>query len=142
MFLCLDLGEKRIGMASGNLEARLATPIGVFEHKSRKSDIEIILQTISKYTITDVVIGISYQEDGTPNSMGRHSLSFGSDLEKATSIQVTYWDEALSTRTAKELRLETGAGMKKRQGHQDAVAAAVILQSFFENITQQDQSNS
>jgi len=133
VFLCLDLGEKRIGLATGSLEASLAASVGFIEHKSRKIDIEKIKAMLDQYSVSEVIIGISYQEDGTPNSMGRHALSFGGELEKTTGIPVQYWDEAFSTRDAKDLRLETGASKKNRQGHQDAVAAALILQSYFDS---------
>ncbi len=35
-YLGLDLGEKRIGVAAGSLEARLARPLGVINHQSAK----------------------------------------------------------------------------------------------------------
>lgn len=142
VFLSLDLGEKRIGMAVGSLEARLATPLEVIEHKTRKSDIEKIRQMAVRHAVTSYVIGISMQEDGTPNSMGRHAMSFGTDLEKETSIPVVYWDEALSTREAKDLRLETGATRKNREGHHDSLAAAIILRSYFESLTDKESSSS
>ncbi|MEI8130788.1 MAG: Holliday junction resolvase RuvX [Leptolinea sp.] len=138
VFLCLDLGEKRIGVAIGSLDARLAAPLLVFEHLSRKSDIEKVQQMMAAHAATDILIGISRQEDGSPNSMGRHSLSFGGDLEKATGICVVYWDEALSTRDARALRLETGTSRKNRRGHQDSFAAALILQSYFDSFAQND----
>jgi putative Holliday junction resolvase len=142
VFLCIDLGEKRIGLATGSLDARLAASLGFIEHKSRRLDIERIQSVTVKNSVTDIVIGLSLQEDGTPNSMGRHALSFGKVLEETTGLPVTYWDETLSTRDAKDLRLETGASRKDRRGHQDALAAALILQSFFDSQIKQDFSHS
>jgi putative holliday junction resolvase len=142
VFLCLDLGEKRIGIAVGSFETRLPVPLDAFEHKSRKLDIEKVRLLAVEQGATTFVIGISLQEDGTPNSMGRHSVSFGSDLEKATDIPVVYWDESLSTLDAKKLRLETGASKKYRQGHQDSLAATIILRSYFENLTDKESSSS
>jgi putative Holliday junction resolvase len=137
VFMCLDLGEKRIGLATGSLETCLASPVGHIDHKSRKIDIEKIQALFDQYSVNEVILGISYQENGTPNSMGKHALSFGEDLQKSTGIPVRYWDETLSTRDAKDIRLETGANRKNRQGHQDALAAALILQSFFDNQLQE-----
>jgi putative holliday junction resolvase len=132
-YLCLDLGEKRIGTAIGSLEARLARPLGIINHQSRKADIDQVNQLIRENQITEVVIGISYQEDGTPNSMGRHALSFGKDLQAAINLPVEYCDESLSTKDARVEALAMGYSMKQRRGHQDALAAAAILQSFFDN---------
>src|SRR5512133_534231 len=130
-YLCLDLGEKRIGLAAGSLEARLARPLGVINHQSRKVDIDRIMQLIRENQVSVIVIGISFQEDGTPNSMGRHSQSFGKDLQAASGLPVEYCDEALSTVDAQTNALSIGFTMKHRRGHQDAMAAEVILQSYF-----------
>ncbi len=132
-YLGLDLGEKRIGVAAGSLEARLARPLGVINHQSRKADIDRILQIIQEQKINSVVIGISYQENGEPNSMGKHALSFGTDLGTSCNVLVEYWDESLSTIDARANALQSGFTMKQRRGHQDALAAAVILQSYFDH---------
>ena len=131
-YLCLDLGEKRIGLAAGSLEARLARPLGVIEHKSRKLDVDRILKIAGENEVGGFVIGISYQEDGTPNSMGRHALSFGASLQEASGIPVEYCDEALSTVDARERAISAGFSRKDRGGHQDALAAQIILQSFLD----------
>lgn len=132
-YLGIDLGEKRIGLAIGSTESRLARPIGVIEHRSRKSDISAILEIIRKNDVNNIVIGASYEEDGNLNSMGRHAVSFGSDLQDACGLKVDYHDEALSTMDARTFTLHSGHSMKQRRGHQDAMAAAVILQSYFDN---------
>jgi putative holliday junction resolvase len=140
VFLCLDLGEKRIGVAVGSSETRLAKSLELFDHKSRRADIEKVQQLAFAQGATVFVIGTSYLENGSPNAMGRHSISFGKDLMKTTGLSVVYWDEALSTKDAKNLRLETGTSIKNRRGHQDALAAALVLQSYFDNISLKDFS--
>jgi putative Holliday junction resolvase len=137
-YLCIDLGEKRIGLATGSLETRLARRLGVINHQSRNLDIEKILAVAGENQVTNIVIGISYQEDGAPNSMGRHALSFGTALQAACGIPVEYCDEALSTVDAREKALVSGFSRKARGGHQDALAAEIILQSFFDQIPPND----
>lgn len=132
-YLGLDLGEKRIGMAAGSRESRLAHSLGILNHLSRKADLERILRVIRENQISHIVIGISYQEDGTPNSMGRHALSFGGDLHTTCGLPVEYWDETLSTKDAQASALSMGYSKKRRHGHQDALAAVVILQSFLDH---------
>jgi putative Holliday junction resolvase len=136
-YLCIDLGAKRIGLAKGSLETRLAAPLQTINHVSRNSDIQAVINLIALHEITNIVIGISYQMDGSPNSMGKHSLSFGEGLKQAIDLPIVYWDESLSTYDAKLLRLETGASRKARSGHQDSLAAALILQSYFDNSVQE-----
>jgi putative holliday junction resolvase len=135
--LGIDLGEKRIGLAVGSLETRLARPLQVIDHVSRKSDIERILHVAKLETISVFVIGISYQEDGQPNSMGRHAISFGTDLQASGGVPVEYCDEALSTRDARMQAIETGLSKKSRRGHLDSSAAAIILQSYLDALPNQ-----
>jgi putative Holliday junction resolvase len=132
-YLGLDLGEKRIGMAAGSRDSRLAHALGTIIHRSRKTDLEQIQKVIQDNQISHIVIGISNQEDGTPNSMGRHALSFGHDLQNVCSLPIEYWDESLSTVDAQANALTMGYSMKHRRGHQDALAAVVILQSFLDH---------
>jgi len=132
-FLCLDLGRVRIGAAVGNQSARLANPLESITHRSRNEDIARIQKIISTLDVTDVIIGISYQEDGSLNSMGRHATTFGNYLEKQTGIPVTYWDETLSTKEARQYSLDAGLPKMKRRGHLDSLAATIILQSFFDS---------
>ncbi len=65
--------------------------------------------------------------------MGKHALSFGTDLGTSCNVLVEYWDESLSTIDARANALQSGFTMKQRRGHQDALAAAVILQSYFDH---------
>jgi len=133
-YLCIDLGEKRIGLAVGSLETRLARRVGVINHQSRKIDIEKILKIADENQVTCFVIGVSYQEDGSPNSMGRHSLTFGAALLEIGGLPVEYIDEALSTMDARNVALESGYSRKERGGHHDALAAEIILQSFLDRL--------
>lgn len=133
-YLCLDPGEKRIGMATGDPDVRLAHALGVIHHRSRKADIAQILKVIHENQIDHIVIGISLQEDGSPNAIGRHALSFGKDLELASGLAVEYWDEAFSTVDARFDALQMGFSRRDRRGHQDALAATEILLSFFNRL--------
>jgi putative holliday junction resolvase len=133
-YLCIDLGEKRIGLASGSLETRLARRLGVINHVSRKTDIEKILKAAEENEVTNFVIGVSYQENGEPNSMGRHALTFGAALQSTGGLPVEYIDEALSTVDAREMALSAGLSRKDRGGHQDDRAAEIILQSYFDSL--------
>ncbi len=133
IYLGIDLGEKRLGLALGSSESRLARPFEVIEHRSRMTDINAICEIIRQNNVEAVVIGASYQEDGNLNSMGRHAVSFGNALKTSFPIPVEYQDEAFSTVDAGRIALEAGRSQKLRRGHQDAIAAAVILQSYLDS---------
>ncbi len=137
--LGIDLGEKNIGLAIGSNESKLSRPLEVFTHKSRRIDIDHIIRVIKSHQISRIVIGISFQEDGLPNSMGKHALSFGRELEQSSGLPIEYCDEALSTQDAKSQAIRLGASTKQRRGHLDAAAAAFILQSYFDRYSNGSQ---
>ena len=60
--LGIDLGEKRIGLAIGSVEAKLSRPLEVFSHRSRRDDIDHISHVIKSHEISRIVIGISFQD--------------------------------------------------------------------------------
>jgi putative Holliday junction resolvase len=43
------------------------------------------------------------------------------------------WDESFSTLAARLARIEMGTTRRKRRGHMDELAAAVILQSYLDS---------
>ena len=77
-------------------------------------------------------MGISYDEDGRLNTAGRTAARFVEVLRNQTALPVELWDESLTTRDARELRLAMGVGRKQRGGHLDDVAAALLLQNYLD----------
>jgi RNase H-fold protein (predicted Holliday junction resolvase) len=51
-------------------------------------------------------------------------------------LLVELWDESLTTQDARAARIASGAPRKKRAGHLDDVAAAVLLQDYLNNHTE------
>jgi putative pre-16S rRNA nuclease len=79
-----------------------------------------------------IVIGQSFDEEGLPNQAGRRAERFAEALKTQTTLPIVLWDESMSTADAREFRIAMGASRKKRAGHLDAAAAAVILQSYLD----------
>ena len=120
--LGVDHGEKRIGLAITDVTGTIAGPLTTIKHVSRaiEHDAELI------------VVGQSFDEEGAPNLAGRRAARFAEALMTQSEIPVKMWDESLSTQDARMARIELGASRKKRSGHLDELAAAVILQSYLD----------
>jgi len=130
--LAVDHGEKRIGLALSDETGSIASPLKVIEHISRAIDAAQVADTATQNEVGIVVIGQSFDEEGNPNPAGRRAARFAEELKSQTDIPIEMWDESFSTQDARAARLELGVRRKKRAGHQDAFAAAVILQSYLE----------
>ncbi|MEW6030065.1 MAG: Holliday junction resolvase RuvX [Chloroflexota bacterium] len=130
--LAVDHGEKRIGLALSDPTATLASPLKVIEHVSRAVDAAQVAALAADHEAGLIIVGQSFDEEGRPNAAGRRAARFAEALRAQTSLPVELWDESLSTQDAREIRLRSGASRKRRGGHLDDLAAAVILQSYLD----------
>jgi putative Holliday junction resolvase len=131
--LAVDHGEKRIGLALSDPTGTIATPLTVIKHVARLMDAAQVANVAAEQGAERIVIGQSFDEEGHPNLAGRRAAKFAEALQEQTQIPVVLWDESFSTQDARAARLELGVSRKQRAGHQDALAAVVILQSYIES---------
>jgi len=130
--LAVDHGEKRIGLALSDPTATIANPLTVIRHVSRAIDAGQVAALAAEHEAGLIVVGQSFDEDGRPNLAGRRAARFAEALRQQTSLPVELWDESFSTQQARAARLQMGVSRKKRAGHLDEMAAAVILQSYLD----------
>lgn len=130
--LAVDHGEKRIGLALSDETGTIAAPLKVIEHISRTIDAAQVAEVAAQNEAGLILVGQSFDEEGNPNPAGRRAGRFAEELRNQTDIPIEMWDESFSTQDARRARIELGVSRKKRAGHQDAFAAAVILQSYLE----------
>lgn len=132
IILAIDHGTKLIGVAVCDELEIAARPLCVFPHTSKEKDAQQVVQLIAENKAEKVLIGVSYTEDGFPNDSGWRALNFMSVLQAQTSCPVETWDESLTTQDARAIKLQMGLSKKKRQGHHDSTAAAVLLQEYID----------
>lgn len=131
--LAVDHGEKRIGLALSDPTATIASPLKVIEHVSRLLDAAQVADAAHENDVGLIVIGQSFDEEGRPNLAGRRAAKFAAALKEQTQIPVVLWDESFSTQDARAARIALGVSRKDRSGHQDALAAVMILRSYLES---------
>jgi putative holliday junction resolvase len=131
--LAVDHGELRIGIAVSDLSGTLARPLTIIEHKSRTSDVKRVLDLAREQGAQMIIVGESLDEQGQPNRAGKRARMFANALREATDAPVVMWDESLSSQDARRWRLLSGAPRKRRRERIDAIAAAVVLQSYLDS---------
>jgi len=130
--LGIDWGSRRIGLAISDPTQTIASPIGVIEHVSRETDAKAVLEIADSHQTGLIVIGVTYDLDRSLSPTGRRCVRFADQIRSTTKIPVVFWDEDLSTEKARQVALEMSISRKKRSGHLDAEAAAIILQSYLD----------
>ena len=131
--LGIDWGSRRIGLAISDPTQTIASPLGVIEHVSRESDAKAVLVLAESHQAEKIVIGVTYDEDHFLSPTGRSCARFADQIRSISEIPVVLWDEEQSTTKARQAALEMSISRKKRSGHLDAAAAAIILQSYLDN---------
>ena len=131
--MAVDHGEKRIGLALSDPTGTIASPLKVIEHISRLLDAAQVATLAQENDVGMIVVGQSFDEEGKPNLAGRRAAKFAAALQEQVSMPIELWDESFSTQDARAALIELGVSRKKRGGHQDSLAAVVILQSYLES---------
>ncbi len=131
-YLALDVGARRIGVAVGSTDVRLATPLTVISRESLQSDAAQISAVIQEYDAERIVIGLPRELDGTIGVQGQRVMDYAARLGPLLGRPYEFFDERYSTAHALAQRRDMGVSEKRGRATIDAAAAAVILQDFFD----------
>lgn len=132
--LCVDPGEKRIGLAISDPTATLARPLEVISHIQRQEDAARIAGIAQENDVVKILVGMATGEDGKPNFSGRKALRLAAAIRDFCKIEVEMVDETRSTRDAVLSRKKRGISNPASHGHHDAEAAAVVLQYYLDTL--------
>ncbi len=130
--LAFDFGLRRIGVAVGDWETRLAHPLETLSGEANDVRFGRIAELIREWRAVQLVAGLPMNMDGTEHDLSRRARRFANQLHGRFGLPVALVDERLTSFDA-DLRLrEAGVKGGARKGLDDAVAAQQILQDFFE----------
>jgi putative pre-16S rRNA nuclease len=131
-YLALDVGTRRIGVAVGSTELRLATPLRVIKRGTVKADAARLRTLAAQYGAEELVIGFPREIDGSVGAQAEFVMDYARRLKEALEMPFEFFDERYSTAEALVRRRAAGVSDKQGRATIDAVAAAVILQDFFD----------
>jgi putative Holliday junction resolvase len=132
--LGLDIGEKRIGIAVSDALRCTAQGLTVLNRSTVADDIGVIKELIDASQVSEVVVGLPKNMDGSLGEGAQKVLSFVSKLEEALSVPIVLWDERWTTVAATRMLLQADVTRKKRRKVVDKVAAVLILQGYLDSL--------
>jgi putative Holliday junction resolvase len=122
----------------------VALPVGVVERTEPAADAAAIARLMEEQKAEALVLGLPISLNGSLGPQAQAVRAFGDELAARLGLPVEYWDERLSTVEAQH-RLASPAGRGRQnkggrstkggrtpRGRLDAVAAAIILQSYLD----------
>lgn len=126
--LGIDYGAKKVGLALA--EGQLAVPLRVVRYETRRDLRDAIRHACEEHDVGTVVVGIPRPLRGGKSAQTKAAEEFVAWLRRELSLPVLIEDERFTTAFAKRLMREW-----KGKAEDDAVAAALILQSYVERTT-------
>jgi len=128
-----DFGSRRIGVAVGETSTRIASPLGAIDEPATEARFDAIGRIVKEWQPRGFVVGRPKHADGSEHEVARLAEKFGRRLEARYGVPVAFVDETLSSATAEASLRETRT-RASRKSDVDALAAAIILQSYLDEL--------
>lgn len=140
-YLCIDLGDKRTGLAVGDAQTRLVSPLEVLEVPLAQRGGEALLDALAKAVDEqlgaapgELVVGLPLNMDDSEGPRASLVRAFGARVATRCGRQVRFHDERLSSAAADWSMARSGMTRGEKKQRRDALAAAAILAGFLETL--------
>lgn len=132
--MALDVGSKRIGVALSDPLKITAQGLQTFQRTTLEEDIKGLWQLIDEHEVSQLVVGLPKNMDGSIGFKAEEVQQFIADLTAERKMEVIWIDERLTTVSAERVLLEADVSRAKRKKVIDKMAAVVILQSYLDRL--------
>lgn len=131
----LDWGSKTIGVATGTLALRIATPLRTLVRTKFQTDVQALKKLCDEYDVEGLVVGLPLHLDGGAGRRVQSVRDLMAELANVWPIPFIYQDERHSTVAMHEFLInEADLSRQRRADVIDKMAAQVILQRFFDDL--------
>ena len=127
--LAFDFGERRIGVAVGETATKISNPLSTIDAAANAARFAAIEKLVAEWKPVAFVVGQPRHADGTPHPVALLASKFARRIAARFERPVFLVDETLTSSAAESQLREAGS----RKGDVDALAAALILQSYLDD---------
>lgn len=139
--LGIDLGSKRIGIATSDRSGTIATPYTVLLRcGSMGGDHRNIAKMVIEEEAEAVIVGLPLNMDGSEGKAAQAARLEAARMATVVGVPVHVHDERLTTVEADRVLMEQKMNAQARRRVVDKVAAAVMLQSWLDTQAHQAKS--
>lgn len=131
--LGVDLGLARTGVAVSDPMEMLASPVGTIADRNLDRVAQKVADIAKEHRAEHIVLGLPRNMDGSCGESAERSRAFGERLRELTGLDVTLWDERMTTVSAIGYLNQTNTRGAKRKAVVDTVAATIILQGYLDS---------
>ena len=132
--LALDVGDRRIGVAVSDALNITAQGLETYwRTESTKKDVAYILELLQKYAPCRLLMGMPMNMNGTVGEQGEKVKRFAEAIQKEWDGEIVFFDERLTTMTARRVLLDADISRGKQKKVIDKLAAGIILQGYMDS---------
>lgn len=132
--LGLDIGDRTIGIAVSDPLGLTAQGVETIRRKNDERDLCRLGELMQQYSATHLISGLPKNMNGTEGERCAIVRAFCKKIQaRYPGVNITYWDERLSTVAATRTFLEADLSRKKRKRVIDKMAAVYILQGYLDS---------
>ncbi|GJM25894.1 MAG: putative pre-16S rRNA nuclease [Phycisphaerae bacterium] len=138
----IDYGLRRIGLAAGDTDARIAVPLKTLIRQGDvQQQVDAVMEVAAEFGADEYVLGLPLNMDDSVGKQAKITQSFGKLLADASGCVVHECDERLSSAAADDYMQQSELTHKQKKARRDALAAQVILQTYFETHPDEGESS-
>lgn len=126
--VCLDVGEKRIGVAVADTSVRIAVAFDTIEVDG--NELQKIAEIVIREGAKTIVVGYPRNQQGETTAQTQYVESFAKQLDDIAE-DIVFQDESLTSVMAENRLIDMKRPYTK--GDIDAQAAAIILEDYMES---------
>ena len=126
----VDYGDARTGIAMSDLLCSIVGTTTVIHSRRDDKTIAEIQKLIQQNGVTEIVVGLPKNMDGSEGPRAEVCREFAAKLEEATGLPIKMWDERRTTVEAHNILSAHNYHGQKRKNTVDAVAASLILEGY------------
>ena len=133
--LALDHGTKRIGVAISDELKMIAQPLEYIPAEPFSGVLERLRTLVREKEVDQIVVGMPRNMDGSYGDAATKVREFVTVLREAIPVPLRTWDERLTSKQANRVLVDGGVRRSDRKEKVDAMAAAILLQSYLDSIS-------
>ena len=133
--MSLDIGDRTIGIAVSDLLGLTAQGVETIRRRKEEDDLKRLGELMEQYETKSLVSGLPKNMDGSEGERCNIVKEFMAKVQEVyPEVEITFWDERLSTVAASRSLIEADVSRKKRKKVIDKMAAVFILQGYLDSI--------
>jgi putative Holliday junction resolvase len=132
--LAIDHGSKRIGIAVSDELKMIAQPLEFILAAPFPAFLARLNELINEKEVELILIGMPRNMDGSYGPAAEKVQEFVEALKSLVSVPVKLWDERLTSAQANRVLIQGNVRRDKRKEKVDAMAAAILLQSYLDGL--------